>query len=161
MWPHIVTVGRVPTVGAALHTIHCRERGVEVFTAGIALILSLAAVEGWGRLPDARWMPFPTFRSVARYPFGGRTGPGGLGPAHIVRSSGREELAVDAGEKYTSECPAGCCNTPGRLIDGVVSPFSPPVVRVAYLGISRCFVGGKITTHFLNGKTSCVIRGIP
>jgi len=35
-WPHVVAVGRVPTVGGASHILHWRESGVEAVTAGVA-----------------------------------------------------------------------------------------------------------------------------
>ena len=160
-----MTVGRVPTVGAALHTIHCIERGVEAATAGGASTLSLVLVGGSRKRPDACRTAFPTFRSIPRYPSTGRTDarvsarPGRSGPPC---ASGGRELTVDAGEKYAGECSVDCCAASGRLFDGVVIYFSPPVVCVAYLGISPYSVGGgDYHSRFLNGKTSCVTRGMP
>ena len=59
-WPHIVTVGREPTVGDALHIIHCRERGVEAVTTGGTLTpTSLWIVVGGSKKPsDACWISF-------------------------------------------------------------------------------------------------------
>jgi len=121
------------------------------------LISSLVAVGGSKELPDPRWTPLPTFRLVARYPFDGRRGEGvsaglgGSGSPHIIRSSGREELAVDVGGKYAAECSVDCCATLGRLIDGVVMALSLALVCVAYPSIGLCSggVGDKIITHIV------------
>ena len=131
-----MTVGRVPTVGDASHTLHCRERGVEAVTAGGTSMSSWIAVGGSGKLANACWTSSPALKSVPRYLSGGMEGgvstrgPGGSGPPHVARSSGRGWPAVDAGKKYAGECSVDSCTTSGRSSDEGVTSFSPPVVFV-------------------------------
>ena len=118
-----MTVGRVPTVGDAPHTLHRMERGVEAVTASGALTSSRVVVGGLGSLS---------------------TGLGGSGSSHAARSSGSGELIVDSGEKYTGSCSVDrrVVRVPGRLSDETMTPFSPSTIFVDYWVSAFCSVGG-------------------
>lgn len=90
-----MTVGRVTTVGGALHILHLTERDPKVVAAGDVLTLSWLVVGDWG------------------VDTGGSTGLGASGSSCAARSSGPGKLEVGAGELYAGECSHDFSSAPG------------------------------------------------
>ena len=116
-------VGRVLTVGGALHILHCRESGVEAVAIDRTSTLPWIAVCSSGGLPKVGWTPLPAYKLAPWHPSCWRTvtgvsaRPGGSGLSCIADSPKWGELKADAGEKYAVECSVDVSAAAGMSSD--------------------------------------------